>query len=55
MNDLPGLHHNDFLRDKLHIGNNMRRQDYNAVFGKGTNQIAETDALFRVKPRRRLV
>ena len=28
----------------------MRRQDYNAVFGKGTNQIAETDALFRVKP-----
>ena len=33
----------------------MRRQNYNAVFGKGTNQIAETDALFRVKPRRRLV
>ena len=39
----------------LHIGNNMRRQNYNAVFGKGADQIAETDALFRVKPCRWLV
>ena len=38
VNDLPGFHHDDFLRNKLHIGNNMRTEG--SVFTPSSNSAA---------------
>ena len=46
---------NDFVCDCFEIRYNMRRQQNELLLGKITDDTAEPDSFFRVKPRRRLV
>ncbi len=44
------LHEKDLIRDKFHIGDDMSGQDDDPSFGQRTDDIAEADPFFGIKP-----
>ena len=53
--DLPVMHDDDLVTYRLHIFNDVRREQHQTVFCRAGEQVAEVNPLFRVQADRGFV